>query len=365
MGRGYLTIAIIGIGAAIAVVAALLLMGIPGQDVTPDDPGETFDVKCPEGVTFDADMGTLMSEDEITWNVTDMLVPYETSEGKRTPSETVGKELKLEPGYYKVVAGDSDPFDVAIAGKKTFTASWKYYDGEDVRDIQVSYDISYIELAKTMIENSEWNVYGTRYFDNLPKIVVVDDTIRSIESQLSERYEEIGGSKEDRQAYADFLVSFAQMTISYPTGHSGEYDYGVWGVKEYWARPLETLFFGIGDCEDSSALACALFKAAGFKTAMVGVPGHVTAGLVLDTFTPRDISEYKDYCEGYSSITEAAGYAVADSGKTGDYYHGVDTIRKQVPTGYMLKGHVQSFGKTVMNWETMIPYGTAGFYPVD
>ena len=53
--------------------------------------------------------------------------------------------------------------------------------------------------------------------------------------------------------------------------------------------PRETLYDGIGDCDDSSVLFCALLESAGIETALITVPGHIfaAASLDMDTVTAR------------------------------------------------------------------------------
>ena len=290
-----------------------------------------------------------------------MLVPF----AERTDVESVGTTLELEPGYYKVKADDCQPFDVVVDGKIQMDATWNYYCGGTLHEgLKVSYEINLDQLGDAMIEGPGWNTKYNREFRYLPDLVEVDSAVRSLEAQLAKVFSDIGGDTDDRQAYADFLVSFPQKAIQYPKKNTDAEDMYVWGVAEYWAKPIETLFFKIGDCEDTSALACSLFKAAGYKSAMVGVSGHVTAAVSLDSFTERNLEDYKTVCSTYSVLTVASGYAYNDRDGTGRIYYGVDTIKGQVPVGYMTKGNVDSFGKTVRSMGDFHVFGVAGFYPV-
>lgn len=348
---------IVVLAVAIAVVAAGVLLstqgggngGGHGDDPTPEpEPVPVY----PDGISFDPETGVLSSEDSVQWLVTDELFPYI----ERSATLYEGKTVELDTGYYSVKVG-SDEFTVIVPGKTSKTLKWDFHMDGEVYESQVTYEVDIGELAEITSENREWNRVSHKFTD-LPQIVYVNDTVRSIESQLSTRYAEIG-SLDDRQGYADFIVSFAQKCIQYPQrgGPNNAPDYNYWGLDEYWGNTLETLYYAVGDCEDSSAVACALFMAAGYKAAMVGVPGHVTAGVHLDSFTERDLDEVKKYNSITSSLTVAMGTSVADPSDETVYY-GVDTIKGQVPVGYMLKGSVESFGKPTLLW------GTSGFYPV-
>ena len=355
MGKDKVIIVILAV--AIAVVAAALVMTTssdktptgPDQPSGPDDPGKPV---YPEGISFDENTGELTSTGAVTWNITDLLVAY----ADRTTTTIEGDKVPLSTGLYSVKVGD-DTFNVTVPGTKENTLSWKYYYEGEYHDVSVTYYIDISELSDITLKNREWNK-TTHTFNYLPEIVNVNETVKGIEAQLSAVYVQLGGLMGDRQNYADFLVSFAQLGIKYPTrmGPENSTDYEIWGADEYWANTLETLYFGIGDCEDSAAVACALFKAAGFEAAMVGVPGHVTAGVSLD-FREVDMEEFKKYNSLYNSFKVAEGTSAVDTTDPTIYY-GVDTTKKQVPVGYMLKGSVDSLGKPTLIW------GMAGFYPV-
>lgn len=83
---------------------------------------------------------------------------------------------------------------------------------------------------------------------------------------------------------ADFVLKFVQLCTEY------ELDRDYNGHTEYWKYPLETLFEGRGDCEDTSILYCALMKAMGYDTALLlymGAEymynGHAAASVALDS----------------------------------------------------------------------------------
>ena len=85
------------------------------------------------------------------------------------------------------------------------------------------------------------------------------------------------------QARADFVLKFVQLCTEY------ELDSVYSGKTEYWKYPIETLFEGKGDCEDTSILYCALMKAMGYDVALLVYEGkeyskgHAAASIALDS----------------------------------------------------------------------------------
>ncbi len=78
---------------------------------------------------------------------------------------------------------------------------------------------------------------------------------------------------------ASVLLSFVQAIISYQS------DWDQYGAVEFWATPMETLFSGYGDCEDTAALfvnlALRLGLDAGFVAFDDPVMGHMSAAVAV------------------------------------------------------------------------------------
>jgi len=368
-GKVMLIAAILAVAVALSAVGMFLsnqhsdnVQPASLDDVDPDVPVPVIpEPQYPEGISFDPDTKTLSSEMPVTWQITDELVAYVDKH-----TETVeGTQAVLDDGFYAVeVSGEA--FSIVVGDTVTKSFSWDYLMDDGNVPLKVVCEIDLGELAGIMKANRAWNDgRNNNRFSNLTGMVYVNDTIRSVADQITKQYVEYGGSLENEQSYADALVSFAQIAIEYPPWETipktktTSSDYHYWGVDEYWANPLETLYFGKGDCEDTSALACALFKAAGFECAMVGGPRHVMAAVALDSFEERDLSKY-NLTRSFSVAVSTDAHRVTDNSHT---FYGVETIKGQTPVGYLMKGqlsHINSNNSRDYNCEQ----GVAGYYAV-
>lgn len=74
-------------------------------------------------------------------------------------------------------------------------------------------------------------------------------------------------------AVAREVAKFVQDVIEY------QYDSDTTGEDEYPRYPIETLYEGQGDCEDTCILMAALLKELGYEVGFLHVPGHVAVAL--------------------------------------------------------------------------------------
>ena len=118
------------------------------------------------------------------------------------------------------------------------------------------------------------NVYLT------PWELVADDPAVQDVVQYLEPY--VDGLTNMQKAWV--VMCFVQDAITYQT------DSGQYGVSEYWAYPIETLYSGKGDCEDTAILFCALGSKLGLDTGLVSFSyndterrslGHMGAAVAL------------------------------------------------------------------------------------
>ena len=192
-------------------------------------------------------------------------------------------------------SGDMDSYDVT----QTYTGT---YNGHSY-EITVTFDYSEYETYANM--NTSGRVVTT--YSDVTNFVVISDTVSDIATMLEEQYVNMYGSSASLTDanFAKFILYFVQVEFTY-TLDSVQY-----GEEEYFAYPIETIFSGTGDCEDTSILCAALFSACGYDAAVCILPGHAIAGVALSSYT---VSSYDS--NNYEEITETI------NGKT---YYGCET----------------------------------------
>ena len=338
----------------------------PSEPESPVEPGPTGMLVegLPDGYSADVQTYTIIAPSETDWLVIDRLHTfYDTNRFGGFTERYEGDEVRsdsitLGVGSYTVVSGGCE-FSVVVYGVIERTASWTYDMGGRTMDVSVTYTMDIQDLMESVESSREFNATHnggkSAEFIHLPEIVVRDDLTDRLEDALDSEFRRVGGNPSDAQSYLDFIASFVQMNIQYPgtireDGATRGWDYGVYGEDEYWAVPQETLYHMYGDCEDNSALLCALYMEAGFDVAMGGKSGHVFAGVSLDGFEEVSEERLDELGVGYLTLNshEAVG---SDDGKV---YYAVETIRGQTPVGYT----------TWVDFGSNTLWGTTGFYSV-
>lgn len=85
--------------------------------------------------------------------------------------------------------------------------------------------------------------------------VVIGDAVKSLSQKLWDKFHsEAGAGYHEAKYFADFVLAFVQAAAEYAL------DSDKFGQEEYWQFPVEVLYRGYGDCEDTSILASALFN---------------------------------------------------------------------------------------------------------
>ncbi len=137
------------------------------------------------------------------------------------------------------------------------------------------------------------------------RFATVDGTILKLEKTLSDQYLKVRGSSALRTGheYADYLLSFVRCAIESPAkaswrdGHwhedseHGSGDTYINGAGEYLSYPMETLFLGTGDSEDTTFLSCVLFSAAGYRSGIAILKDHAMPAVSLDSAASFPLSE--------------------------------------------------------------------------
>jgi transglutaminase-like putative cysteine protease len=80
------------------------------------------------------------------------------------------------------------------------------------------------------------------------------------------------------EEYAEKALDFVHNAVYYMS------DADSTGYAEYWKYPDETLYDGVGDCEDTTFLYASLLRAAGIPTIMLDFQNHLAVGVGLSGF---------------------------------------------------------------------------------
>lgn len=287
------------------------------------------------------------ASDAVEWSVrtlsAEAMVPVSGHYEIRGYTYYEGRSLTLsEPGNYRValtVDGSEECSGrVVLDGAIRESYSWVGFTSSGSRcSYSAEFEYSFSDYYEYAAMPGAVREYSYGLDDS--RFVVVDDTILGLEKALRAEFVrvngDIGGS-----AYADYLLSFVQCIIKYPTQVSsrggsiyyldeddGYGDLYLFGQEEYWAYPMETLYFRQGDCEDTAFLACALFSAAGYKSGTVSIPEHMMAAICLDSISPYVYSAYYDSSHLVLKATQERVYFCET------------TYESAVPAGYYSKSN--------------------------
>ncbi len=219
-----------------------------------------------------------------------------------------------------------------VDGTVSKTYSWKYLNTDLTFTVSYSYS-DYDEYAGTngaSLLTRAGNNKGD--YSVIPNFIVVNSTVTEIENSLESLYLKNFGTKASGQGYAEFILAFVQECFTYT------YDQYLYGQSEYYAFPMETIYNGSGDCEDTSILCASLFVAAGYDAGVFLIPGHAIAAVALD-----------DYDDSEHTVTSSykSKVAVFSCTKDGKTYYGCETTLESneygvgyISTDYAIKNGV-------------------------
>ena len=248
------------------------------------------------------------------------------------PSVTVSK-TDLTPGGYGVAIGTSQTADgtyraaatcgMSLYGTVTDHYSWVYHG----RTYSATASYDYRDCERLLLDTD----YGLRTYgdfgERIDTLTEPDPSVTALEAQLRTLYLDAYGrdAPTDGQGYADFILAFVQVCFEYYT------DDDLYGRSEYWAYPLETLYNGGGDCEDTTFLCAALYEAAGYGAGVFMVPGHAFAAVSLDTYTDSMM------------WGQSAGFHIFTYDEGGRTYYGCETtLDVPVPAGVISRDYTVS-----------------------
>lgn len=154
---------------------------------------------------------------------------------------------------------------------------------------------------------------------------VTDD----ISDKLKAEYQRVYGSDASLtgQDYAEFILAFVQINWYYALD-SSQYIYGKADSIDYWAFPMETIYSGCGDCEDTAVICAVLFEEAGYSAGVYDIPGHAMAAVhVADYTQPSFQSGWEDMAY---TVTGGDGKVFYGCETTTEYHVGVGAGSKSL-----------------------------------
>ena len=162
--------------------------------------------------------------------------------------------------------------------------------GDNVEIFEMDFTISgsaYLSQKKAKVDRD-----GTADQNKIKNYVIVDETITDLSQKLYSKYIEfvnIHPSLNTDVFFSDYIVGFVNCVIDY------ELDIDSHNRSEYWALPVETMYLGKGDCEDTSILAASIFYCLssmdGAKnwikgTTVLTLPAHAMVGVQISSTIP-------------------------------------------------------------------------------
>lgn len=322
-------------------------------------------------VSMDEDQRILMdfmgeSADDCEWQIVNNDASKYQESGATVTKRTYenagyGKTLELPEGSVgsytvrAIVDGEVYEGTLVVNVPITKVYTWDFV-GPDARAkrFSASINFSYSEYYDYVVDTS----IGRANYHKIADFAVVDDSIRGLEESLRSAY--VSVYPMDAEWYANFILSFVQINMDYPplARNDGDSmsspDTYLYGKAEYFAYPLQTLFFDLGDCEDTAILCAALFDAAGFDAAVAvlyadsssgGLTGHAAAGVKMTKVV--------------SSTPVPSEYIVSDKVVGGvNYYACETTANTQIAAGYL----DEDYDKYLQNPDKRT--ALSAFYPV-
>lgn len=177
----------------------------------------------------------------------------------------------LEPGYYVVTDATGDVtryLEFFIEDARVFEHTWTFGGVTYTIRLDMLYSDVFGYTYSDPYGNIRLSLTDPAYVSNYH--TVDDGTLLELMRMLSAY-----GSGMDRTEFARFVLSFVQM-IPYVTDEDSV------GEREYWKYPLETLWDGGGDCEDSTILYDTLMLMAGYDVAFVLFQDHAMSAVSVD-----------------------------------------------------------------------------------
>ncbi len=188
---------------------------------------------------------------------------------------------------------------------KTVSYDWSsplFTEGGSVSDIRAERTFT-LEIDRADYYRSMSSDVGRQatYADPMPVHRLCDDA--TVDSTVAYLEQLVVGMTDYQKA--SVLLAFVQAVIAYQS------DWEQYGAVEFWTTPMETLYSGRGDCEDTAALfvnlAARLGLDAGFVAFEDPVMGHMSAAVAVG-----DVG-------GASFVVDGVRYTYAETALDGVY----------------------------------------------
>ncbi len=122
------------------------------------------------------------------------------------------------------------------------------------------------------------------------------------------------------EEYAEKALNFVHNAVYYMSDEDST------GYGEYWKYPDETLYDGVGDCEDTAFLYASLLRAVGIPTVLLDYQNHLAVAVGLDDFSGT-YTEYGGrkyyFAETTSNMFDEEDFNYSHNMKIGEVWDGM------------------------------------------
>ena len=224
-----------------------------------------------------------------------------TTEGSLFTSKT-----ETISGTISYIEGDG-LFDTS--GTYTRSYAWQFgFSSSDYSKYGFTVSYPYSDYWNGYYKNTKLlDTESLRNYKNyswVTEFATSSESVKLLSDAIKKEYTAYSSNDEK---FAEFILAFGQISYEYGYDHS-QYITGTGTNKEstdYWAYCDQTIFSGIGDCEDTSILIASIMKALGYNTACVVLPSHMTFAV--------ELSEYGLMSQAYNFKIEEKPYYLCET----------------------------------------------------
>ena len=200
--------------------------------------------------------------------------------------------LATVTGTFSLCQGDGR-FDTTSQYDRSYAWRAAVNDSAKAKQFAMTLTYDYADYWNEMMLSKLGDIHYSNGLQNhksvneMPGFCVADSSVVKLQAALKEKFlAAFPTLPTDGQEYAQFLLSFVQISKVY------EYDYAQnynctnhLDATDVWAFPSMTLYTGMGDCEDTSILLDTLYRLAGYGSGLIVLDDHVMGSVCLDSCT--------------------------------------------------------------------------------